>query len=446
MNKSIVSLLLLVATIFLGATGYHFIEQYPPVDALYMAVITIATVGFGEIYPLSQVGRLFTIGLILVGFVVLGFFGSSLVELLLERVWSGNFRGKKMKKQIARLKNHHIICGYGRVGKVAAQHLSEAGASFVVIDSSPTIYDQLQELGYPCIEGDATRESVLMEARIKGASGLLALVQSDPHNLFIVLSARELNPTLHIIARSEDKYTEKKILKAGADAIISPFESAGRQIADNLLVATGGNNKLSAMDQVKLQPEWIVVNEGSGMINELIGDIARTMRHDIIGLRRGDTDRLQPTDETVILAGDQLLVISERSETVVLEEGLQVVPKKIVIVDDNPVIVRLYARLFQKAGFHPLTADSGDAGLALILREQPAAAVIDFMLPGLSGLEVCRRVRQEHRGEPIKLVVFTADDNQNLRASCLEAGADDVIVKSSESSEIISVITRLVHL
>jgi voltage-gated potassium channel len=351
-----------------------------------------------------------------------------------------------MKKQIARLKNHHIICGYGRVGKVAAQHLSEAGASFVVIDSSPTIYDQLQELGYPCIEGDATRESVLMEARIKGASGLLALVQSDPHNLFIVLSARELNPTLHIIARSEDKYTEKKILKAGADAIISPFESAGRQIADNLLVATGGNNKLSAMDQVKLQPEWIVVNEGSGMINELIGDIARTMRHDIIGLRRGDTDRLQPTDETVILAGDQLLVISERSETVVLEEGLQVVPKKIVIVDDNPVIVRLYARLFQKAGFHPLTADSGDAGLALILREQPAAAVIDFMLPGLSGLEVCRRVRQEHRGEPIKLVVFTADDNQNLRASCLEAGADDVIVKSSESSEIISVITRLVHL
>jgi voltage-gated potassium channel len=378
--------------------------------------------------------------------VVLGFFGSSLVELLLERVWSGNFRGKKMKKQIARLKNHHIICGYGRVGKVAAQHLSEAGASFVVIDSSPTIYDQLQELGYPCIEGDATRESVLMEARIKGASGLLALVQSDPHNLFIVLSARELNPTLHIIARSEDKYTEKKILKAGADAIISPFESAGRQIADNLLVATGGNNKLSAMDQVKLQPEWIVVNEGSGMINELIGDIARTMRHDIIGLRRGDTDRLQPTDETVILAGDQLLVISERSETVVLEEGLQVVPKKIVIVDDNPVIVRLYARLFQKAGFHPLTADSGDAGLALILREQPAAAVIDFMLPGLSGLEVCRRVRQEHRGEPIKLVVFTADDNQNLRASCLEAGADDVIVKSSESSEIISVITRLVHL
>jgi voltage-gated potassium channel len=444
MNKSIVSILLLMATIFLGATGYHFIEQYPPIDAFYMAVITIATVGFGEIHPLSQVGRLFTIGLIMVGFVVLGFFGSSIVELLLERVWSGNYRGKKMKKQIARLNNHHIICGYGRVGKVAAQHLAEAGSSFVVIDSSPTIFDQLQELGYPCIEGDATRESVLMEARIKEANGLLALVQSDPHNLFIVLSARELNPTLHIIARSEDKYTEKKILKAGADAIISPFESAGRQIADNLLAATSKTAKFSVMDQAKMQPEWIVVHEGSGMINKTIGDIAQAMCHDVIGLRRGISDTLQPDAETVVSMGDQLLVISELSETEPLG-GIEVIPKKIVIIDDNPVIVRLYARLFQKAGFHPLTADSGDKGLALILREQPAAAVIDFMLPGLSGLEICRKVRKDQRSASIKLIVFTADDDQQLRTSCLEAGADDVIVKSSESSEIISVVSKLVH-
>jgi voltage-gated potassium channel len=330
------------------------------------------------------------------------------------------------------------------VGKVAAQHLAEAGASFVVIDSSPTIFDQLQELGYPCVEGDATRESVLMEARIKEANGLLALVQSDPHNLFIVLSARELNPTLHIIARSEDKYTEKKILKAGADAIISPFESAGRQIADNLLAATGKAAKLSVVDHAKMQPEWIVVHEGSGMINETIGDIAQAMRHDVIGLRRATIDTLQPDAETVVLMGDQLLVISEWSATEPLEVQA-IIPKKIVIIDDNPVIVRLYARLFQKAGFHPLTADSGDKGLALILREQPAAAVIDFMLPGLSGLEICRKVRQDHRSASIKLIVFTADNDQQLRTSCLEAGADDVIVKSSESSEIISVVSRLVR-
>ena len=168
------------------------------------------------------------------------------------------------------------------------------------------------------------------------------------------------------------------------------------------------------------------------------------MRHEIIGLRRGQIDTLQPVGETVILVGDQLLVISERSETP-LQEDPQAVPKKIVIIDDNPVIVRLYSRLFQKAGFHPLTADSGDKGLALILREQPAAAVVDFMLPGLSGLEVCQRVRKEHRSESMKLIVFTADDDQQLRTKCLEAGADDVIVKSAESAEIIRVVTRLVQ-
>ena len=283
-----------------------------------------------------------------------------------------------------------------------------------------------------------------MDARIKEASGLLALMPSDPHNLFIALNARELNPTLYIIARSEDKHTEKKILKAGADAIICPFDSAGRQIADNLLAATGGNGKIIMEDQVNLRPEWIIVQEGSGMINKTIGEIARSMRHDIIGLRRSGADRLQPPDETVILQGDQLLIISERSDLTVAEE-VQAVPQKIVIIDDNPVIVRLYARLFQKAGFHPLTADSGDGGLALILKEKPAAAVVDFMLPGLSGLEVCRHVRQAVPHESIKLVVFTADDTPLVREQCLAAGADEVIVKSSEAAQIIGVVSRLLH-
>jgi len=445
MNKSIVSLLLLAATIGAGAAGYHYIERFPVIDALYMAVITITTVGFGEIHPLSEVGRLYTMGLILVGFVVLGLFGSSLAELLMERVWSGKYRGKKMKKQIDRLKKHHIICGFGRVGKVAAQHLREAGASFVVIDSSPAACEQLRELGYPYIDGDATRESVLMEARIKQASGLLALVQSDPHNLFIALNARELNPTLHIIARSEDKQTEKKILKAGADAIICPFDSAGRQIADNLLSATSGSVKLALEDQVNLRPEWILVQEGSAMSNATIAEIARSMHHEIIGLRRADVDRLQPPSETVVRPGDQLLIISERSDLTACEEEVRAAPKKIVIIDDNPVIVRLYARLFQRAGFHPLTADNGDSGLALIVKEKPAAAVVDFMLPGLSGLEVCRQVRQVVPHEPIKLVVFTADDTPILRDRCLAAGADEVIVKSSETAEIIGVVSRMLR-
>lgn len=442
MNKALFSLLLLAAIILLGTSGYHFIERYPPIDAFYMAVITITTVGFGEIYPLSEIGRLFTIGLIISGFVVLGLFGSSVMEWLMEEIWSGKHRGKKMNKKIAHLKKHHIICGFGRVGRVAAEHLQEAGADFIVIDSSPAAGEQLRELGFLHIEADATRESALLEARIKEASGLLALVQSDPFNLFIVLSARELNPTLHIIARSEDKHTEGKILKAGADAIVCPFDSAGKQIADNLLIATGGA-RVQFDEQVEARPEWIVVQEGSSMIGQSVAEVAHSMGRDILGLRRGTVDRLQPPSDMLIVAGDTLLVVTSTSELVETVEEPSL-PRKIVIIDDNPVIVRLYARLFQKAGFHPLVADSGDKGLAMIVQEQPVAAVIDFMLPGLSGLEVCREVRRTAHGDRIKLVVFTGDDTTELRQRCLEAGADEVVVKSSDTAAIVTQVSRLI--
>lgn len=444
MNKSIVSLLLLAATIAAGACGYHFIERYPPVDALYMAVITITTVGFGEIYPLSETGRMFTIGLILVGFVILGFFASSLAELMLERIWSGNLKGKRMKKQIARLKQHHIICGFGRVGRVAAQHLAEAGAGFVVIDNSPAACEQLNQLGYLYIEGDATRESVLLEARIKEASGLLALAQSDPHNLFIALNARELNPTLHIVARSEDKQTEKKILKAGADAIICPFDSAGRLIADTLLAATGQLRPRLAVDPVRIRAEWIMVHAGSGMIDQPIEEIARTMQHAVVGLRRGGVDILEPDGEIRVQQDDQLLTFSGTIDLPPAERMIAS-PHKIAIIDDNPVIVRLYARLFQKAGFHPLVADNGESGLALILKERPAAAVIDYMLPGISGCDICRKVRENLPDPAIKLVVFTADSTPEVRDRCLQSGADEVIVKSADAAEIIATVSRLMH-
>lgn len=213
-NKITLSLLLLSVTIIIGALGFSFIDKYPLVDALYMSVITITTVGFGEIYPLSEWGRLFTVVLILLGFVVLGFVGHSIVESLLEKVWSGNVLEKRMKKQIALLSGHHIICGFGRVGEVASEHLEEAGANFVVIDAAPGTHEKCQERGVLSVEGDATRESVLLKAGIKNASGLLALVDSDPLNLFIALSgllwgrnqilleSRSMRPRFFLRARS----------------------------------------------------------------------------------------------------------------------------------------------------------------------------------------------------------------------------------------------------
>lgn len=438
-TKSTIAVLLLLGITLFGTTGYWLIDKYPLVDALYMSVITITTVGFGEIYPLSAPGRLFTVVLILLSFVVLGFVGHSLVETMLERIWSGKLMEKKMKKRIAKLDNHYVICGYGRVGEIAAHQLREAGKDFVVIESSDSACGRCRESSYLYVQGDATRGEVLLSAALKNSKGLIALLDSDPLNLFIVLTARELNPMLHIIARCEDRDTERKILRAGADSIISPFDSAGRRVAEKLLAATGEPGLPDFESGTSWQPKWITLQDGSGMVGMTIAKLAETMGREVLGLRRGEHDELKPAGTMILQRGDQLLVLTEVTEGEV-PVG-QASPKRVVIVDDNPVILRLYSRLFQKSGYHPLTAEDGDNGYLLIKKSMPDVAVIDFMLPGLSGLEICEKIRKDSRLDRVKLIVFTADDDPELRQRCLESGADEMIVKSADASEIIAVVS-----
>lgn len=438
LTKSTIAVLLLLGITLFGTAGYWFIDRYPPVDALYMSVITITTVGFGEIYPLSAAGRLFTVVLILLSFVMLGFVGHSLVESMLERVWSGTLLEKKMKKRIANLENHYVICGYGRVGEIAAHQLKAAGKDFVVIETSESVCERCRENGYLYFHGDATRGEVLLGAAIKNSKGLIALLDSDPLNLFIVLTARELNPLLHIIARCEDRDTERKILRAGADSIISPFDSAGKRVAEKMLAATGLYDFPDTEANSAWQPRWINIQKGSGMIGTTVAGVAKNMAREVLGVRRGDQDQLRPSGKMTLQEGDQLLVLAE---PVLGENSAQPLsPRRVVIVDDNPVILRLYSRLFQKAGFHPITAENGDQGYTLIREELPEVAVIDFKLPGLSGLEICQKVRKDSSLDRIKLVVFTADDDPELRQRCLESGADEMLVKSAEASEIIGVV------
>ena len=367
-NKIIFSISLCLGIILLGAAGYVVIERYTFFEGLYMSVITVATVGFGEVKPLSEMGRGFTAFLIFAGFVSLAFAGHAMVESLIEQIASGKSEMKKMKKKIAQLRGYYIICGFGRVGMAASEHFVKAGVSFAIVEDNPKQCDRIRERGHLFIRGDATHETALLEAGIKSAEGVLVLLNSDPDNLFIVLTARELNPTLHIIARAEEESSESKIIKAGADKVTSPFATAGRQIADDILSLTGKTD------------------------------------------REGET-----------------------------------IPRKLVIVDDNPVILSLYNRLFQKAGFHPLTAENGEEGLSLIAREKPVAAVIDYRLPVLSGIDVCRTLRQEKACQDIKLILFTADDHPDTRSRALAAGADEVVVKSSEASEVVSTVTEMLR-
>lgn len=434
-------LALCLSVTFAGTAGFMFVEHYSLSEALYMTIITLSTVGFSEVRPLSEAGRLFTAVFIVVGFVSLAVTSHALVESLLTKVWSGQSEIRKMKKKIAHLKGHHIICGYGRVGAAAAERLQAEKTAFMVIENSPERIKTLQEKGILYVENDATRESALMASGIKAAKGLLALLDSDPENLFIVLTAREMNPTLHIIARTDQSSSEKKIIRAGADKVVSPFAVTGKQIAENILEATGQTTSaVEYLNNTGGKPVWRSVDPQSNWIGKAISVAAKEKGGEIIGLRRNGTDYIYPANDLSLKKGDKVLIIESVGAPKLTRASAPRPLRKVVIVDDNPVILSLYTRLFQKAGFLPLTAGNGQEGVERIIEHKPCVAVVDFMLPVLSGIELCRRVRSHKSCRETKLVLFTGNNHDDTHENALEAGADAVVVKSSDASEIIKTV------
>jgi voltage-gated potassium channel len=431
----------LAVTLFflgVGTVGYVEIEGFPPLDAFYMTVITISTVGFGEIHPLSQAGRVFTIFLILFGVGSLAFAAHAFTESMIERAANPHLRKKYMERKIQKLNGHSIICGHGRVGAAAADRFHNIGVDFVVIDRSEDHLRILADQGYNFLAGDATREDTLIAAGIKRATALLALLDSDPDNLCAVLTARELNPTLHIVARTEVATSESRILRAGADSVISPYASAGRRVADRILMKTMEDTIRGSEAIAGTGAHWVMVNEKSGLASHAVETANQILNGAIMGMRRAGKDLLQPALDVRLQIGDELLVCSEHP---VITNGVRTEqPKKIVLIDDNPVIRRLYTRLFQRAGFNIITAGNGQEGYEMVLKEMPDAAVIDLMLPDISGLDICRQIREQDLGKEIKLFLFTADNQEETRKKALESGVDTVVVKSPDAQEIIGIV------
>lgn len=424
-----------------GTIGFRIIEGYPLLDALYMTVITLSTVGFGEIHTLSGAGRLFTIFLILFGFGSIAFLAHSFTEVIIERASSQNFGRKKMLKKVSHLSGHHIISGFGRVGESAAERLKASGTDFVVIEMNGEQIKKISELGYNYIEGDATREEVLMEAGIKRANSLLALLNSDPENLFVVLTARELNPTLHIVARTEVASSEIRMLRAGADSIISLYASAGRRVADKIMELNSSNGRKVAQDTPEQERhKWLTVDEDSKLDTHVVETANSFLGGTIVGIRRDGQDILMPDLKEQIIFGDELLVSMTVADQTDKKNKSTYHHRKIVLIDDNPVIRRLYTRLFQKAGFNILTAETGMEGFKLVTRENPDAAVIDYHLPDINGLRVSEKIRGKKDLSGVKIFMFTGEEESSVVEEARSIGVDTVVQKSPEATEIISIV------
>lgn len=230
----ILPVILIMGVISFGASGYSIIEGWSLLDSFYMTIITLTTVGFMEVHPLSNIGRLFTIFLILSGVGVMLYSLSVGAKVVLEGEVREILGRRKLSKKIEQLENHYIICGYGRMGRIICREMIQHSAPFVIVEKTPEVFAAIGK-DLLSLQGDSTQDAVLKEAGIERASGLISVLSTDADNLYVVLSARGLNPKLRIVARASDEGAEQKLFRAGADNVVSPYFIGGLRIAHTIL-------------------------------------------------------------------------------------------------------------------------------------------------------------------------------------------------------------------
>ncbi len=270
LKRFILAVFLILFIIGFGSYGFMAIEDWSWDDSLYMTFLTISTVGFSEVHPLSSQGRHFMILLIIISLLTIGYVITTMISFLFEGHFLQTMKERRMKLFLGQIKDHYIICGFGEVGKEAADELMRLKVSFLVIDRNVETIDKTRYPDILFVEGDASEEEILEKARIHKARGFISCLPEDPQNVFTVLTARQMNSSLHIVSKASDNRTVKKLEKAGADRVISPNQIAGRRLASasvnptivNFLevLSSGGGDEHIRLEAVRI---------GSG--SELIG-------------------------------------------------------------------------------------------------------------------------------------------------------------------------------
>lgn len=321
------SLFLLFATILFGTGSYVFIEGMTPFEAFYMTMITISTVGFSEIKPLSEVGRSITIIVIVMGISLLTYTLGQVARIFVEGELRRVLGRRKLERQIAALQDHYIICGYGRIGHVIVKELTAAGIPLVVIDQSPAAIEALEALGALYLNMDATSDEALSAAGIDRARGLVTAVSSDADNVFISLSAKGMRPDIFILARASDVKNESKLLRAGASRVVCPYQMGGRRMAEILHKPTVVDflDQTMMHNALGLQMEEAVISADSPLTGQTV--VSSNLRQEfgviIVAIKRSSGEMIfNPGPHEKFQAGDVIVVIGKTSE---LERMSQVI-------------------------------------------------------------------------------------------------------------------------
>ena len=314
----------LLLVIAVGTAGFHYIEGWPWFDGFYMVITTLTTIGYQETHPLSHAGRVFNVMIIFGGvslvFLVIG----SLTQALLEFELQNFFGRRRMERDIGRLADHYIICGAGRVGRSAARELARRPVPFVILESNEAKAQRYAGEDWLLLVGDATQEQTLRDARIEHARGLVAATTTDATNLYIVLTARGLNPRLRIIARASEEKAEKHLLTAGADSVVSPYIFAGQRIAQSFLrphvvsfldAATTHLGMDLEIGEVAIIPRSPFAGKTieSSRIRQERGVI-------VLAIKREEGMRFNPAPDDRIESGDFLIAMGEPQQLRELEQ------------------------------------------------------------------------------------------------------------------------------
>lgn len=317
---------LLITVTIVGTAGYMIIEGWSLLDAVYMTVIVLTTIGFEETHQLDDPGRIFTIFLAVFGVGAIFYTVVSAFQFMLEGEL-GNILGvHRMKSQIESLRNHYILCGFGRVGEEVARQFVSRNVAFAVIENTPEAVQRAQQRGYPLLIGDATTDEMLRQAGIERAAGLLAASDSDAGNTFITLTAKALNPNILVIARAAHPDSTPRMERAGADRVFSPYVTAGRQMANSAMQPM----MVEFIDTLAAQTGGPIIAElDISADSELPGRSVHDLLHQcptiiVLGLRRQSHDvMVGPPGDTRLEAGDRLILMGEKDDLDRLQLGSQ---------------------------------------------------------------------------------------------------------------------------
>jgi voltage-gated potassium channel len=306
--------LAMAITLAVGTAGFVWIENYPVFDAFYMTLTTVTTVGYGEIHPLSHVGRIFNSFVILFGVVIMLLAIGAMTQTIIELELNQYFGKRRVKSMIEKLEGHIIVCGFGRVGRGAAEELRQAGAPFVIVDRNEERVERAIRDGLLAVLADANRDETLKDVRIDRALGLIATLSSDADNLFLILSAKALNSRLHLSARIAEEASEQKLKRAGADFVFAPYNSTGHRMAQALLKPhvqqfldfTTQNMGLDAgIEQVR-------VSERSAFANQSLEEmhVRKELGVIVLAIRKASGEMFfNPPADARIATGDHLIVM-----------------------------------------------------------------------------------------------------------------------------------------